>query len=80
MRMRLIPLLMIGMFGLAIGDSLPAAEADSAVARWDFNVYVGDKRVGKHYFEVVTSDAREIFELLGMESEGRQGTEPQPAA
>ena len=43
MRKRLIPLMMIGMFGLAVSDSLPAAERDNAVARWDFNCLRPDR-------------------------------------
>ena len=64
MRKRLIPLLLIGLYGLTFTGTLPAAEADSAVARWDFNVYVGNKRVGKHYFEV-----SEVDGMVRVESE-----------
>lgn len=52
MKQRLIPLLVLMLFGLVFLDSAPAGEIDKAVARWDFNVYLNDKRVGKHFFEV----------------------------
>jgi Domain of unknown function (DUF6134) len=32
--------------------SAACAHADEGVARWDFDVYLNDKKVGKHHFEV----------------------------
>lgn len=53
MRQRLIPLLMIG---LSLAAPVPADERTGANARWDFDVYLDDKKVGKHYFEVSEVD------------------------
>jgi len=43
---------MIGLFTLTLAAPAPAQESEDAVARWDFDVYLNDKRVGKHLFEV----------------------------
>ena len=39
-----------GLFAVA------APNDDAAVERWDFDVYLNDKKVGKHYFEVAEAD------------------------
>ena len=37
--------------------ALAAPNQDAAaVERWDFDVYLNDKKVGKHYFEVSEAD------------------------
>jgi len=41
---------------LIAASALTAVVANAnttAVARWDFNVYLGDKKLGRHTFEVV---------------------------
>lgn len=40
---------MIGLFALTLAAPVPAAESSS----WDFNVYLNDKKIGKHRFEVI---------------------------
>jgi len=52
MRRRTLSLLTLAMLSLAVADSALAGEP----ARWDFNVYLDDRKVGTHYFEVVESD------------------------
>ncbi len=36
-----------------------ADEVGDTVGRWDFNVYLNDKRIGKHLFEVTSVDGHE---------------------
>lgn len=48
-------LILAGLFALAFADSAPAQQSGS-VGRWDFDVYLNDKRVGKHLYEVTTVD------------------------
>ena len=43
---------MIGMFSLALMSTAPAEERQNDVANWDFDVYLNDKKVGKHSFTV----------------------------
>jgi hypothetical protein len=52
MKHRFVGLVMIGLFGLALMSPAPALERDNEVANWDFDVYLDDKKVGKHYFTV----------------------------
>ena len=56
MRRRLPGLLMIGLFTLTLALPAPAQDLDGAVARWDFDVYLNDKKVGKHLFDVTETD------------------------
>jgi hypothetical protein len=47
---------------LCIALTAVAARADAAgdtVGRWEFNVYLNDKRIGKHLFEVTSVDGHE---------------------
>ncbi|MDH3532286.1 MAG: DUF6134 family protein [Gammaproteobacteria bacterium] len=37
-------------------NAVAASNDDAAVERWDFDVYLNDKKVGKHYFEVAEAD------------------------
>lgn len=48
MKHRIPGLVVAGMLTLALATSTHARE----VSRWDFNVYLGDKRIGNHIFEV----------------------------
>ena len=50
MRRKLISLTMVGLFMLTI--SVPSPASDTQMDRWDFNVYLNDKKVGKHSYEV----------------------------
>jgi hypothetical protein len=52
MRRKLLVLSMIGLFVLAFAVPVPAQEHTGAVANWDFDVYLDDKKVGKHLFSV----------------------------
>lgn len=54
MRRRSLGFVMIGLFALAFSSPTPANTSD--VARWDFDVYLNEKKVGKHSFEVVEAD------------------------
>lgn len=56
MRHRLTGLLMIGVFALILASPAPAQDLDGAVASWDFDVYLDDKKVGKHLFDVTELD------------------------
>ena len=52
MRRKFSGLLMIGLFALTIAAPAPAEERTDGVANWDFDVYLDDKKVGKHFFTV----------------------------
>lgn len=52
MKRRVLSLVMIAMFMMTLATPTPAVERTASVARWDFDVYLNDKMVGKHYFEV----------------------------
>jgi len=56
MRQRLIPLLMMGLFAMTIAVPSRADERAGEVTRWDFDVYLDDKKVGKHFYEVSEVD------------------------
>lgn len=56
MKRRFISFALIAMFSLALAAPVPASESDLDIARWDFNVYLNDKRVGKHVYEVTDVD------------------------
>jgi hypothetical protein len=49
-------LLMVGLFALTIAAPVPAQELTDGVASWDFDVYLNDKKVGKHLFTVSEAD------------------------
>ena len=55
-RQNIVSFLLIGLFTLVLAMPVTASEPGSDVARWDFNVYLNDKRVGKHVYEVVEVD------------------------
>ena len=52
MKYRFVGLLMIGLFSLVLTTTAPAQQHENAVANWDFDVYLNDKKVGKHSFTV----------------------------
>lgn len=52
MRRRSLSLLMIGLFALAYAAPGEAQQSE----RWDFTVYVNDKKIGRHLFEIVEDD------------------------
>ena len=56
MRRKLLLFTMIGMFSLALASPAPALESTGGVANWDFDVYLNDKKVGKHLFTVSDVD------------------------
>ncbi len=49
-------LVMIGLLSLAFAPTAPAQERRDGVANWDFDVYLDDKKVGKHHFTVSKAD------------------------
>lgn len=56
MRRKNLVFAMIGMFSLALATPVPAQESAENSASWDFDVYLNDKKVGKHKFEVFHVD------------------------
>ena len=52
MKRRLTVLLIIALAGIVVAAQARSDEASQLVGRWDFDVYLNDKKVGKHYFEV----------------------------
>jgi hypothetical protein len=56
MKRDFLSLLLIGLFSLTIALPVPAEESAGTVNRWDFDVYLNDKRVGKHLYEVIDVD------------------------
>ena len=52
MRHKYAGLVMIGLFSLAFMSSVPAQERVDGIEHWDFDVYLNDKKVGKHSFKV----------------------------
>ena len=65
-------LLAIGLLSLTMALPVTATEGAGDVARWEFDVYLNDKRVGKHLYEVidtggvqqVQSEARFNYKIL----------------
>jgi hypothetical protein len=49
-------LIAVGMAALLAQQPVIANDANDSVARWDFDVYLDDKKVGKHSFEVAETD------------------------
>ena len=56
MRHKFVGLVMIGTLGLAFMSSVAAQESVDGVGHWDFDVYLNNKKVGKHSFKVSESD------------------------
>jgi hypothetical protein len=55
MKRRQLGVLLIGLFGLTFMTTAPATDRVSGVAEWDFNVYLNDRKIGKHSFKVSES-------------------------
>ena len=55
MRRRHLGFLLIGLFGLTFFSPAPAMERVSGVSQWDFDVYLNDRKIGKHLFKVSES-------------------------
>ena len=55
MRRKYLGVLLIGLFSLTLAEQAPAKERADAVAQWDFDVYLNDRKVGKHLFRVSES-------------------------
>ena len=51
MKCKLISIALIGLSSLVI--AMPVTASDGGTERFDFNVYLNDKRVGKHVYEIV---------------------------
>lgn len=56
MKRSIASLLMILLAGLAVATHARGEQAADPVSRWDFDVYLDDKKVGSHYFEVTEVD------------------------
>ena len=52
MKYKFVGMLMIGLFSLVLTTTAPAQQHENAVANWDFDVFLNDKKVGKHSFTV----------------------------
>jgi hypothetical protein len=60
------------MTGLALASPMPQGESTNSIVYWDFDVYLDDKKVGKHRFEVsdangtkqVKSEASFLYKIL----------------
>jgi hypothetical protein len=52
MKYRFVGLVIIGLFSLALMSNAPAQDRENSVASWDFDVYLNNKKVGKHIFTV----------------------------
>ena len=48
-------MLLIGFFGLTFVTAAPATDRQNRIAEWDFNVYLNDRKIGKHSFKVSES-------------------------
>lgn len=55
MRRSHLGFLLIGLFGLTFFSPAPAMERVSGVSQWDFDVYLNDRKIGKHLFKVSES-------------------------
>ena len=55
MRRKYLGFILIGLFGLTFITPAPAMERVGGVAEWDFNVYLNDRKIGKHSFKVSES-------------------------
>jgi len=55
MRRRYFGLFVIGLFGLSFTAPATAKERADTVTEWNFDVYLNDKKVGKHSFNVSES-------------------------
>jgi hypothetical protein len=51
----------MGMFGSALASPAPSQERADDINYWDFDVYLNDKKIGKHEFKV--SEAGDVIEV-----------------
>ena len=58
MKRKSLGIVMIGLFVLAFAFPGPSTAGVSGESRWDFTVYLNDRKVGRHTFEVVNGDGR----------------------
>ena len=56
MRYKFLSQIVIGLLGLSFASLAPAQERTDEVANWDFDVYLDDKKIGKHFFTVTEAD------------------------
>jgi len=66
MRRRYLGILLICLFGMTLADQATAKNQPEQTALWDFNVYLNNKKVGKHQFRVSETDG-----LTQVQSEAR---------
>jgi hypothetical protein len=52
MRRKYLGLVMMAMFAAAFASPVPAQGHDRQISLWDFDVYLNDRKVGKHEFTV----------------------------
>jgi hypothetical protein len=72
MKRKYLSFLLIGLFVLSFSARLPAMEEIDDVAQWNFDVYLNDRKVGKHLFTVsesagvrqVQSEAKFTYRIL----------------
>ena len=62
MKRRIVVLVMITLAGLVVAAQARSDQAAELVGRWDFDVYLNDKKVGKHFFEVTEIDGMKRVE------------------
>lgn len=68
MRHKLISLTMVGLFVLTIAMPAPAPATEAALDRWDFDVFLNDKKVGKHSYEITRSgDTEQVRSVADFE-------------
>ena len=72
MRYRYLGILILGLSGLTFASAAPLQQRVTELGHWDFDVYLNDKKVGKHEFKVseaggvkqVQSEARFRYNIL----------------
>ena len=63
MKLRLTVFVIIALAGLVVAAQARSDETSQLVGRWDFDVFLNDKKVGKHYFEVTEVDGMKRVEI-----------------
>ena len=56
MRTTINSLLLTGLLTMVFLAPAPAVETSMATDRWEFDVFLDDKKIGKHLFEVTNID------------------------
>jgi len=62
MKHRVVGFVIIGLVSLALMSTAPAQAPESGVANWDFDVYLNDKKVGKHTFKVSEASGMKLVQ------------------